>query len=53
MITDLGTRHIDNLELVNQDSVWIIGFDWMKKDVYCFPVKSIEDIKLRKEEVTA
>ena len=50
----LGTRHIDNLELVNQDSAWIIGFDWMKKDVYCFPVKSIEeDIKLSNEEVTA
>ena len=53
MIADLGTRHIDNLELVNQDSVWINGFDWMKKDVACFPAKSIEDIKLSNEEVTA
>ena len=53
MIADLGTRHIDNLELVNQDSVWINGFDWMEKDVACFPAKSIEDIKLSNEEVTA
>ena len=53
MIADLGTRHIDNLELVNQDYVWINGFDWMKKDVACFPAKSIEDIKLSNEEVTA
>ena len=39
MIADLETRHIDNLELVNQDSVWIKGFDWMKKDVDCFNCK--------------
>ena len=53
MIADLGTRHIDNLELINQDSVWINGFDSMKKDVDCFPAKSIADIKLSNEEVTA
>ena len=31
-ITDLGTQHVNNLELVNQDSTWINGFSWMKNE---------------------
>ena len=53
MIADLGTRRINKLELVNQDSIWINGLDWMKKDESCFPTKSMTDIKLSDEEVTA
>ena len=52
MIADLGTRRIDKLELVNQESIWINGFDWMKRDENCFPTKSMKDIKLSNEEVT-
>ena len=26
MIIDLGTRRVNNLEFVNQDSMWINGF---------------------------
>ena len=46
MIADKGTRKGCTLEDVNQDSTWINGFDWMKKDKSMFPVKSVEDIKL-------
>ena len=52
MIADLGTRRIDKLELINQESIWINGFDWMKRDESCFPTKSMKDIKLSNEEVT-
>ena len=31
-ITVLGIQHVNNLELVNQDSTWIDGFSWMKKE---------------------
>ena len=52
MIANLGTQRIDKLELVNQESIWINGFDWMKRDESCFPTKSMKDIKLSNEEVT-
>ena len=52
LIADLGTRHIGKLELVNQESIWINGFDWIKRDESCFPTKSMKDIKLSNEEVT-
>ena len=53
MIADLGTQHVNNLELVNQDSTWINGFNWMKKGPRCFPTKTIEEIRLNKEEIVA
>ena len=53
MIADLGTRRVDNLKVVSQDSVWINGLDWMKKSTDFFPAKSIKDINLSNEEVTA
>ena len=51
MIADLGTRRVNNLELVNQDSTWINGFSWMKKGKRCFPAKTIDEIRLNKEEI--
>ena len=51
VIADLGTRHVNNLELINQDSTWINGFSWMKKGKRCFPAKTIDEIKLNKEEI--
>ena len=54
MITDLGTQHVNNLELVNQeDSTYINGFGWMKKDKRYFPVKIVYEIRLNKEELVA
>ena len=53
MIADLGTRRVNNLELVNQDSTWINGFSWMKKDKKSFPAKTIDEIRLNKEEIVA
>ena len=51
MIAGLGTRCVNNLELVDQDSIWINGFSWMKKDKRCFPAKTIDKIRLNKEEI--
>ena len=53
MIAYLGTRRVNNLELVNQDFTWINGFSWMKKDRRCFPAKTIDEIRLNKEEIVA
>ena len=32
MIADLGTGRVDHLRLVDQNSNWIDGVDWMRKD---------------------
>ena len=53
MIGDLGTWHVNNLELVNQYSKWINEFSWMKKDTTRFSVKKIDEISLSKEEIVA
>ena len=53
MIGDLGTWHVNNLELVNQYSRWINEFSWMKKDTRRFSVKKIDEIRLSKEEIVA
>ena len=53
MIADLGTRRVNNLELVNQDSTSINGLSWMKKGKRCFPAKTIDEIRLNKEEIVA
>ena len=51
MIVDLGTRRVNKLELVNQNSTWINGFSWMKKDKRFFPTKRINETRLKKEEI--
>ena len=53
MIADLGTQRVNNLELVNQDSTWINGFSWMKKNKRYFSAKTIDKISLNKEEIVA
>ena len=30
MIADIGTWHVSDLDVVDKDSVWSNGFDWMK-----------------------
>ena len=51
MIADLGTRRVNDINLVDPDSTWINGYDWMKVDVINFPTKSFEEISLGKEEL--
>ena len=51
MIADLGARRVNDINLVDPDSTWINGCDWMKVDVINFPTKSFEEISLGKEEL--
>ena len=53
MIADLGTRRVDDLRLIDQNSTWINGFDWMRKDNKEFPIKSLDQIRLSREELAA
>ena len=53
MIADLGTRRVDDLKLVDQNSIRINDFDWMRKDSKEFPIKSLDQIRLRREELAA
>ena len=53
MIADIGTRRVSDLDVVGKDSVWINGFDWMKVDKASFPAKTIDEIKLNSEEMSA
>ena len=46
MIADIGTRKGATLSDVDSNSLWINGFDWMKKDKSQFPVKAVEELKL-------
>ena len=51
MIADIGTRRGTTLEDVKQDSLWINDYEWMKKDIQIFPVKSATEISLMQEEI--
>ena len=46
MVADIGTRKGVSLEEVGCESVWINGFDWMKKDQVEFPVMTVDEVKL-------
>lgn len=41
------------LNLVNKDSTWINGYDWMKKDHKDFPTISIHQVRLENEDLSA
>ena len=51
MIADLGTRRVDDLNLVGPNSTWINGYDWMREEKVKFPTKSFNEINLEKEEL--
>ena len=53
MIADIGTRRVSDLDIVGKDSVWINGFDWMKWYNASFPAKTIDEIKLNSEGISA
>ena len=46
MIADIGTRKGASLKDVDNDSTWINGFGWMRKDKSQFPVLTVDEIKL-------
>ena len=53
MIADLGARRVDDLKFIDQNSIWINGFDWMRKVNKEFPIKSLGQIRLSREELAA
>ena len=52
MAADLGTRKGATIQSVNQESTWINGFDWMRKDKSEFPTKSAGQLKLNSIEMS-
>ena len=53
VIADLETWRVNDLNLVDKDSTWINGYDWMKKDQKDFPTKSIHQIRPQNEDLSA
>ena len=51
MIADLGTRKGAQICDVAQDSKWINGFPWMSGPQTDFPVQTLEEIKLSRQDV--
>ena len=53
MIADIATQCVADLNVVGKDSAWINGFDWIKWDKASFPARTIDEIKLNSEEISA
>ena len=51
MIADIGTRPVQDISVVDQDSSWINGYSWMTEAEELLPFQSIEQIKLTSEEM--
>ena len=51
MVANLGTRQVDDMRLVDQNSTWINDFDWMRNDNKEFPIKSLDQVRLSREEL--
>ena len=51
MTADLGTRKGVNIEDISDNSLWHNGQNWAKSDKKCFPIRSINKIKLTNDEV--
>ena len=51
MIVDVGTRQVDDINVVGPESTWINGHDWIKADEINFPAKSFNEISLGNEEL--
>ena len=51
MIADIGTRRCISLHVVSPESVWITGFDWIRKPESEHPSLKIEEITLNKDEL--
>ena len=53
VIADIGTHYVSDLDVVVKDAVWINAFDWMKWSQASFPAKTVDEIKLNSEEISA
>ena len=53
MITTIGTWCVADLDAVGKDPVYIDGFYWMKGDKASFSAKTVDEIKLDSEEISA
>ncbi len=53
MTADLGTRRGAQLEDVADDSKWVNGEEWAKLDQSEFPIKSMNQLKLSDDDLTA
>ena len=52
-IADIATQCVADLDVVGKDSAWINGFDWIIWDKASFPARTIDEIKLNSEEISA
>eukprot|EP00794_Sanderia_malayensis_P010652 gene10652-biopygen7789 len=52
MIADLGTRRGVTIEMVNQSSTWVNGFDWMHLPSAQFPTQSVDELKFTEQQLT-
>ena len=50
MIADIGTRRNSSLDIINPNSPWFRGYEWMTKPASEFPVLSAKDISLNQTE---
>ena len=46
MMADLGTRKGAEIVDISANSSWCNGLDWAKTDIECFPIRSVNEIKL-------
>ena len=51
MLADLGTRKGASISKISSLSCWIKCLDWMKGNKKDFPVKSVNDLKLKSEDL--
>ena len=53
MIANIGTEDVSDFDVVGKNSVWINGFNWRKLHTASFPAKTIDEIKLNSEDISA
>ena len=51
MVADLGTRKGASIADISSSSTWRNGLDWMKEDKSRFPVKNVDEIRLKGREL--
>ena len=51
MIADIGTRRVSSLDVVQKDSVWFNGHQWMQGDESEFPMQTVEEVIMSNQEL--
>ena len=52
MMADLGTRKGAEIVDISANSLWCNDLDWGKTDIECFPIRSVNEIKLTNNDIT-